>query len=202
MFQSFRTTLVITFILSVFALTGCDKAKETADNAADSAKEAVADTAEKAVDAAKEAASDTVDMAKEAASDTAEMAKETASDAADAAEDKVAEITNSMTTTDASTATEEAVVAAVPVADNSKGKEVYDGVCFACHAQGLAGAPKLGDKENWAPRLVQGDDVLYDHAINGYTGANGSMMPAKGGRADISDEDIKASVDYMVAESQ
>jgi len=202
MFQSLRPTILITLLLSAFALTGCDKAKEAADSTAESAKEAVANTAEKAVDATKNAASATVDKAKEVAAETVDKATEAASGAADAAKDKVAEITDSMTTTDAPTATEEAVAAAVPAADNGKGKEVYDGVCFACHAQGLAGAPKLGDKENWAPRLAQGNDVLYDHSINGYTGASGSMMPAKGGRVDIADDDIKAAVDYMVAESQ
>ena len=192
MLQSFRTTLITTLILSAFALTGCDKAKEAADSAAESAKEAVADTAGKAVDAAKEAASGTVDKAKEAASG-----------AADAAKDKVAEMTDSMTGTDAPSATEEAVaVAAAPAADNGKGKEVYDSVCFACHAMGIAGSPKHADKEAWAPRIAQGMDVLNDHAINGYTGATGAMMPAKGGRADIADDDIKAAVVYMVAESQ
>ncbi len=79
-----------------------------------------------------------------------------------------------------------------------KGQEIYDGVCFACHAQGLAGAPKQGDKATWADRLAQGNDKLYSNAINGYTGASGSMMPAKGGRADLSDDDVKAAVDYMI----
>ena len=87
---------------------------------------------------------------------------------------------------------------AAPAAAGGKGKETYDGVCFACHAQGLAGAPILGDKEAWAARLEKGNDTLYDHSINGFTGESGSMMPAKGGRADISDDDIKAAVDYMI----
>ena len=189
MFQSFRPTLIITLLLTAFALTGCDKAKEAADNAAESAKESVTNAAGEAVDAAKEAASGTVDMAKEAASDAADKAK-----------DKVAEITDSMTATDAPTATEE--IAAAPAVDNSKGKETYDGICFACHGQGLAGAPKLGDKEAWTARIAQGNDVLYDHSINGYTGASGSMMPPKGGNAALADDDVKAAVDYMVAESQ
>ncbi len=178
--QSIRTTLITTLILSAFALTGCDKAKDAADSAAESAKEAVSEAAGSAVDAAKEVASETVDKAK----------------------DKVAEMTDSITATDAPSATEEAAVAAAPAADTAKGKETYDSVCFACHAQGIAGSPKLGDKEAWGPRIANGMDTLYDHSINGFTGETGAMMPAKGGRVDIADEDIKAAVDYMIAESQ
>lgn len=88
--------------------------------------------------------------------------------------------------------------AAPAVADaGAKGKEVYDGVCFACHATGAAGAPKFADKEAWAPRLAQGMDTLHNHAIAGFTGQLG-MMPPKGGRPDMADDDIKAAVDYMV----
>jgi cytochrome c5 len=93
----------------------------------------------------------------------------------------------------------EAPAAAAPaVADTgAKGKEIYDGVCFVCHTPGAAGAPKVGDAAAWGPRVAQGNDVLYDHAINGFMGQAG-MMPPKGGRPDISDDDVKAAVDYMV----
>ncbi len=57
----------------------------------------------------------------------------------------------------------------------------------------------LGDATAWGPRIEQGVDVLKDHAINGYTGAIG-FMPAKGGRTDLSDEEVAAAVDYMVGE--
>jgi cytochrome c5 len=95
--------------------------------------------------------------------------------------------------------------AAVPVAaadagGADKGKQVYDNVCTACHAAGVAGAPKLGDKDGWAPRIAQGVDVLHDHAIKGFQGSAG-VMPAKGGRADLADEDVKAAVDYILAQS-
>ena len=66
-----------------------------------------------------------------------------------------------------------------------------------CHAAGVAGAPKPGDKADWGPRIAQGKDTLYKHAIEGFTGAKGSM-PARGGNAKMSDEDVKAAVDYMV----
>lgn len=81
------------------------------------------------------------------------------------------------------------------------GKDVYSSACFACHGTGAAGAPKLGDKAAWGPRIAQGSDTLYKHAINGFTGGSG-VMPAKGGRADLSDAAVKAAVDHMVAESK
>ncbi|HYD94759.1 MAG TPA: c-type cytochrome [Noviherbaspirillum sp.] len=88
------------------------------------------------------------------------------------------------------------------VADAGKvdGKKVYDTACAACHGAGIAGAPKLGDKENWAPRIKQGNATLYEHAIKGFQGKAG-MMPAKGGSS-ASDEEVKAAVDYMTAASK
>ena len=81
------------------------------------------------------------------------------------------------------------------------GKKVYDTACTACHGAGIAGAPKNGDKAAWAPRIAQGANVLYDHAIKGFQGKAG-VMPAKGGNTSLSDADVKAAVDYMVAGSK
>lgn len=81
------------------------------------------------------------------------------------------------------------------------GKATYDMVCFACHATGAAGAPKVGDKANWAPRIAQGIDVLKQHANAGFKG-NSGFMPAKGGRTDLSDADVGAAVEYMVSQSK
>ena len=81
------------------------------------------------------------------------------------------------------------------------GKKVYDTACTACHTAGIAGAPKSGDKAAWAPRIAQGANVLYDHAIKGFQGKAG-LMPAKGGNTSLSDADVKAAVDYMVAGSK
>jgi len=84
----------------------------------------------------------------------------------------------------------------------SKGKEIYDSTCVTCHGSGIPGIPQMGNKEEWASRLSQGTEVLYDHAVNGYTGAGGMPMPAKGGNTKLSDDDVKAAVDYIVANSQ
>jgi len=93
-----------------------------------------------------------------------------------------------------------AAPAATPAAEPAKadGKKIYDTACVACHGMGIAGAPKVGDKAAWAPRIAQGANVLYDHALKGFQGKAG-VMPPKGGAASVPDADIKAAVDFMVA---
>jgi len=92
-------------------------------------------------------------------------------------------------------------VADEPVAAAMSGPDVYNSACIACHGAGIAGAPIPGNQEQWAPRIEQGLDVLTDHAINGFSGSLG-YMPAKGGRMDLSDEEVAAAVEYMVSETQ
>ncbi len=77
------------------------------------------------------------------------------------------------------------------------GEEVYNRTCFSCHKFGIAGAPKIGDKPAWAPRIANGLESLYDSALNGK-----GAMPAKGGNRVLSDEEVKAAVDYMVGNSR
>jgi cytochrome c5 len=89
----------------------------------------------------------------------------------------------------------------IPAAQAADGKGIYDKACMACHAAGVAGAPKLGDKAAWKDRIVQGNDTLYTHALKGFTGKKG-MMPPKGGNMSLSDADVKASVDYMVSQGK
>jgi cytochrome c5 len=89
----------------------------------------------------------------------------------------------------------------IPAAKAADGKGTYDKACFVCHAAGVAGAPKLGNKAEWAPRIAQGNDTLHTHAIKGFQGKKG-MMPAKGGQAQLSDDDVKAAVDYMVSQGK
>ncbi len=73
------------------------------------------------------------------------------------------------------------------------GKTVYNTVCAGCHGAGVMGAPKTGDKAAWAGRIGQGMATLNNHAINGFKG-----MPARGGAANLSDDEVKAAVQYMV----
>ncbi|MDT3706436.1 MAG: c-type cytochrome [Thiobacillus sp.] len=91
--------------------------------------------------------------------------------------------------------------AAAPAVAAADGKKVFGNVCSMCHAAGVAGAPKPGDKADWGPRIAQGKDMLYKHALEGFTGAKGTM-PARGGSTTLKDEEVKAAVDYMVSLSQ
>lgn len=86
-------------------------------------------------------------------------------------------------------------VAAAPAAGGAprSGEEVYNAVCTNCHAAGVLNAPIVGDKGAWGPRIAKGKDTLYTHAINGFNG-----MPARGG-GELSDQEVKNGVDYMVS---
>jgi cytochrome c5 len=98
-----------------------------------------------------------------------------------------------------------AVVAAPTVAPAAKGpapsaevlatgEKIYTATCLACHGAGVLGAPKLGDKAMWEPRIAKGMDVLYANSIKGI-----NTMPARGGNAALKDDEMKAAVDYMVS---
>ena len=91
--------------------------------------------------------------------------------------------------------------APAPVAENTVGKSVFGKTCALCHAAGVAGAPKPGDKADWGPRIAQGMDLLHKHAIEGYTGAKG-QMPARGGSTTLTDDEVKAAVAFMVDQSR
>ncbi|KJS09026.1 MAG: cytochrome C [Gammaproteobacteria bacterium BRH_c0] len=96
---------------------------------------------------------------------------------------------------------ESEVVSTAPVAaaggEPRSAEEIYNKFCLSCHMTGAAGAPKLGDVAAWAPRIEQGIETLYTHGIQGIRG-----MPPRGLCMDCSDDEIKATVDYMVENSQ
>ena len=99
--------------------------------------------------------------------------------------------------------------AAQAAADAAKGQVAYGGtldgavifgnLCTGCHTAGVAGAPML-TQAAWAARIAQGKDTLYSHAINGYKGPDGNQMPARGGNPALSDEQIKATIDWMLTQ--
>jgi cytochrome c5 len=95
----------------------------------------------------------------------------------------------------------EAVTGAEEAPALMTGPQVYNAACLACHGGGIGGAPKTGDKAAWGPRIAQGSDSLNQHAIDGFTGSAG-FMPPKGGRTDLSDEEIIAAVQYLVEQAQ
>lgn len=159
--------------------------------AAVDAASAVAETTEETLPAADEpvavAAAETVVEEAEA---VVETVTDNASDAKEAVVEAVTEVKTEATA---------AVAAATGAAavDHSKGEGVYKSSCFACHDAGVAGSPKFGDKAAWEPRIATGIDSLYTSALNGK-----GAMPAKGGNMGLSDDDIKAAVDYMAANAQ
>lgn len=84
-----------------------------------------------------------------------------------------------------------------PVATAMSGPQVYNAACIVCHGAGIGGAPMLTDAASWTTRVDQGMDTLRQHAIDGYTGTAG-YMPPKGGRLDLSDDEVSAAIDYML----
>lgn len=90
-----------------------------------------------------------------------------------------------------------AAIAPQALAAGGKGKAVYDATCTVCHAGGVAGSPKIGDKTAWAPRLQTGIEALYTSVLKGK-----NAMPPKGGNVGLPDADVKAAVDYMVAQAK
>jgi cytochrome c5 len=86
-----------------------------------------------------------------------------------------------------------AVMAAAPAKGAGvNGEKIYSANCASCHAAGVLGAPKVGDKAAWGPRVKQGKEVLYTHGLNGF-----KMMPAKGGNPGLKDDEVKAAIDFM-----
>lgn len=88
-------------------------------------------------------------------------------------------------------------VACAAVAGAADGKAIYRQVCAACHATGVAGAPKLGDQAAWATRLRAGRAALMVSVLNGK-----GQMPPKGGNVSLSDEDTRAALEYMMGEAR
>lgn len=92
-------------------------------------------------------------------------------------------------------------VAPAPAAAPMTGPQVYNSACTICHGTGVGGAPITGDIAHWEARIAQGMDMLHQRAIEGYTGPDG-YMPPKGGRVDLSDDEVIAAVEYMVEQSR
>lgn len=80
------------------------------------------------------------------------------------------------------------------VVNNVSGINTYATNCYVCHDTGAAGSPKLGDTTAWSERLAKGQEALYDSSLNGV-----NSMPARGGNLSLSDEAVKAAVDYMTS---
>ena len=80
-----------------------------------------------------------------------------------------------------------------------QGRAIWIETCEACHAHDLAGAPLVSDKKAWSPRLAKGAQALYSSALGGLTGPKGTHMPPRGGNGKLTDDEVRAAVDYMAA---
>jgi cytochrome c5 len=99
----------------------------------------------------------------------------------------------------AAAAAKAAAASQVAYGGTTDGKTIFGNLCHACHETGAGGAPMLSNKAAWTARLAQGEATLIKHAIEGYTGTEG-VMPAKGGNPALTDEQVKATVDWMIAQ--
>ena len=95
----------------------------------------------------------------------------------------------------------------VAAGGDDTGKRVYNSLCFTCHGNvdgsgGLPNIPHFGDKAAWTDRIAQGMPLLYEHAIKGFTGASGMPMMPKGGNPNLTDDEVRAAVDFMLANIQ
>lgn len=97
----------------------------------------------------------------------------------------------------AAEAAKAAAASQVAYGGTTDGEVIYTSLCSACHGTGAGGAPKLTDSAHWGPRVALGLDTMVKHATEGYTGTSG-MMPARGGNASLTDEQVKATVVWML----
>lgn len=92
-----------------------------------------------------------------------------------------------------------AAASQVAYGGTTDGQAIFGQLCHACHETGAGGSPKLSDKAKWAPRVAEGLDTLVKHAIEGYTGSSG-FMPPKGGNPALTDEQVRATVEWMLTQ--
>ena len=166
-------------VMMMAGLTACSQeAKQETQEAAQAVASEVKNEAASAADATASAAQEAADKVEAAASKAEEAAKPKE---AAKPEEKA-----------------EAPATEAKPAESAKvdGKAVFEANCKACHGGLIPGAPAVGKKEDWAPRIKQGKDTLHKHALEGF-----NSMPAKGGNGSLSDDEVKAAVDYMANES-
>ena len=102
----------------------------------------------------------------------------------------------------AADAAAKAAASQVAYGGTTDGKTIFNNLCTSCHTAGIAGAPKVGDKAMWAPRIAEGLDTLIKHATEGYHGPDGNYMPAKGGNPALTDAQVKAAVTWIVDQAK
>jgi cytochrome c5 len=102
----------------------------------------------------------------------------------------------------AADAAAKAAASQVAYGGTTDGKTIFNNLCTSCHTAGVAGAPKVGNKAMWAPRIAEGLDTLIKHATEGYHGPDGNFMPPKGGNPALTDAQVKAAVTWIVDQAK
>jgi len=204
-----KNTALALLCYSVF-LAACNNSSDTAGeqgasietNSAVTSETVTSETVGSIMDSTKQSASDAMDAAMVTANKAADEAVAAGKELKDTVVEKSEAAVESVKAMSA-TAVEktDAAIASVTGEDLSKGESIFKKHCVVCHGTGAAGAPKLGDKAAWRTRITQGNEILTRHAIEGFKGDKG-YMPPKGGFMSISDDEIAASVQYMVSQSQ
>ncbi len=97
-------------------------------------------------------------------------------------------------------AAQKAAASQVAYGGTLDGKTIFGQLCTTCHTNTATGAPNIHDKKAWAPRVAKGLDMLVNHAIHGFQGPDGKLMPAKGGNPALTDSQIKATVEWMLSQ--
>lgn len=115
--------------------------------------------------------------------------------------DRIAPVAKFVMAGSAKASTEPAQASVVVQVKDRDGQQVYQASCVACHGTGIAGAPKVGDKGQWATRVSAGNEALYRNALVGIQSPTG-VMPAKGGNPSLSDQEVKAAVDFIIAQNK
>lgn len=178
-------SILVAVTLTILFTSACQEEpppviKEPPKNVVEQTREKVAS----AVTTAEENTEKVMEHIKEEAHKSMDHAKTEAHKMMDAAHEKMGEMHDSMTPT----FSEETL---------ATGKKVYEQTCAACHATGVAGAPKMGDKDAWSSHVHHGMGHMVESVISGK-----GAMPARGGNASLSDDEIKAAVSYMVEQSR
>jgi len=193
-----NTALVLLCCSALIA--ACNNSSDTAGEQETSSK--TSEAVDSFVDSTKESASAALETTMEEVNKAADEAvaagnelKETVVEQSEAAAESVKEMST------AAVEKTDAAIASVTGEDLSMGESIFKKNCVVCHGAGVAGAPKLSDKAAWNARIAQGNEILTQHAIEGFKGEKG-YMPPKGGFTSISDADIAATVKYMVSQSQ
>lgn len=179
-----KITTIVFLLISSLLLFGCGKEKEKV------AAPQIPAPAEKPMDkpAVVGKTEQAVQQAQEKVAEVTEQAKEMVEQVKVQAQEKVAQAQDQV---------KSLIPGGLSGLSSDTGQNIYDKSCRSCHKSGLLGAPKTGDKAAWAPLISGGTDPLVQSAIKGK-----GKMPAKGGNSSLTDDEIKAAVDYMIEQSK